>query len=41
VGPVSVGGLSIAAEVLLSLNKQAGDPRTTLAPGPTFSATFN
>ena len=34
-------GLGIAAELLLSFNTQAGDPRTTVAPGLTFSATFN
>ena len=34
-------GLGIAAELQVSFNKQAGDPRTTLAPGLTFSATFN
>jgi hypothetical protein len=34
-------GLGIAAELLVSFNKQGGDPRTTLAPGLTFSATFN
>ena len=34
-------GLGIAAELLVSFNKQAGDPRTTIAPGLTFSATFN
>jgi len=34
-------GLGIAAELLVSFNKQSGDPRTTVAPGLTFSATFN
>jgi hypothetical protein len=34
-------GLGIAAEVLLMFNKDGGAPRTTVAPGLTFSATLN
>jgi hypothetical protein len=34
-------GLGIAAELLLTFNKDGGAPRTTVAPGLTFSATFN
>jgi len=34
-------GLGVAAECLLSFNRDGGAPRTTVAPGLTFSATFN
>jgi len=34
-------GLGIAAEIFLTFNKDGGAPRTTVAPGLTFSATFN
>ena len=34
-------GLGIAAECLLTFNRDGGAPRTTVAPGLTFSATFN
>jgi hypothetical protein len=34
-------GLGVAAEVFLTFNKDGGASRTTIAPGLTFTATFN